>query len=91
MGFCLAAVLLFCIPKMGTVAMATCLFVMYSLIYSVFQTLYSCAGAVYLFRTVEDPKQQVSVNIFAMFLGIIGAVIAGVFIPVYLERIGTDA
>lgn len=90
-GFCLAAVLLFCIPKMGTVAMAACLFVTYSLIYSVFQTLYTCASAVYLSRTVEDPKQQVSVNVFSMFLGIIGAVIAGVFIPVYLENIGTDA
>lgn len=90
-GFCLSAVLLFSIPKMGTVAMAICLFVTYTLIYSVFQTLYSCANAVYLSRTVEDPKQQVSINIFSMFLGIIGAVVAGIFIPVYLESIGTDA
>lgn len=89
-GFCLSAVALFCIPKMGTVAMAVCLFVTYTLIYSIFQTLYSCANAVYLSRTVADPNQQVTVNVVSMFLGIIGSVIAGVIIPVYIAQIGTS-
>lgn len=90
-GFCVAGMLLFCIPKMSTVAMAVCLFVTYTLIFSIFQTLYSCANAVYLARTVEDPKQQVNVNVVSMLLGIIGGVAAGVFIPVYISQIGTSA
>lgn len=49
-GFCIAAIVLFCIPKMGTTAMAVCLFLTYTVIYSIFSTLYSCANAVYLAR-----------------------------------------
>lgn len=90
-GFCLSAVLLFCIPKMGTVATAACLFLTYMLIYTVFQTLYSCAQAVYLARTVSDPNQQVSVNVVSMLIGIIGSVVAGIFIPIYIAQVGTDA
>ena len=33
-GFCLAALLFFCIPKMTTVATAICVFLVYTLIYS---------------------------------------------------------
>ena len=90
-GFCITGMLLFCIPKMSQVAMAACLFLTYTLVYSIFQTLYSCANAVYLARTVEDPKQQVSVNVVSMLLGIIGSVVAGIFIPVYIAQIGTSA
>lgn len=90
-GFCLAAVALFCIPKMGTVAMAACLFITYTLIYSIFQTLYSCANAVYLARTVSDPNQQITVNVVSMFIGIVGSVVAGIIIPIYIAQIGTSA
>ena len=88
-GFCIAAIVLFCIPKMGTTAMAVCLFLTYTVIYSIFSTLYSCANAVYLARTVEDPNQQVTVNVVSMFLGIIGSVVAGIIIPVYIAKIGS--
>lgn len=90
-GFCLSAVLLFCIPQMKTAATAVCLFLTYMLIYTVFQTLYSCAQAVYLARTVSDADQQVSVNVVSMLIGIVGSVVAGVFIPVYIARMGNDA
>ena len=90
-GFCIAGMLLFFIPKMGKVAMAVALFLTYTLIYSIFQTLYSCASVVYLARTVEDSQQQVSVNVVSMLLGIIGSVVAGIFIPVYIAQIGTSA
>lgn len=90
-GFCLAAIVLFSIPKMETAAMAVCLFLTYTVIYSIFSTLYSCANAVYLARTVEDPDQQVTVNVVSMFLGIIGSVVAGVVIPVYIAKIGASA
>lgn len=90
-GFCIAAIVLFCIPKMETTAMAVCLFLTYTVIYSIFSTLYSCANAVYLARTVDDPNQQVTVNVVSMFLGIIGSVVAGVIIPVYIGKIGTSA
>lgn len=58
----------------------------YTVIYSIFSTLYSCANAVYLARTVEDPNQQVTVNVVSMFLGIIGSVVAGIIIPVYIAK-----
>lgn len=90
-GFCLSALVLFCIPKMETVATAVCLFIVYTLIYSVFQTLYSCAQAVYLARTVSDPGQQVTVNVVSMLIGMIGAIVAGVFIPGVVETAGRDA
>lgn len=90
-GFCIMAVVLFCIPKMGTVAMAVCLFITYTLIYSIFSTLYTCANAVYLSRTVEDPNQQVTVNAVSMFLSIAGCVVAGTIIPIYIAKAGTSA
>lgn len=89
-GFCITTIVLFCIPKMGTVAMAAYLFITYTLIYSIFSTLYTCANAVYLSRTVEDPNQQITVNSISMFLSIAGCVVAGTFIPVYLAKAGTS-
>lgn len=90
-GFCLSAMVLFCIPKMETVATAVSLFIVYTLIYSVFQTLHSCAQAVYLARTVSDPEQQVNVNVVSVLIGIIGSIVAGIFIPGVVESAGRDA
>ena len=89
-GFCLAALMFFCIPRMERVATAICVFLIYKLIYSVFQTLYSCAQAVYLVRTVSDPEQQVKVNVVSMLVGTICAIIAGIMIPLAIANAGTD-
>lgn len=51
--FALFTLFLFNTPRMGKTLMAVYVFVMYTLIFSVFQTLYSCASTVYLSRVIE--------------------------------------
>lgn len=50
--FVLFTVILFGIPKMGQGATAVYIFVLYTMIFSVWSTLLTCAGTVYLARAV---------------------------------------
>ncbi|MCD7834550.1 MAG: MFS transporter [Lachnospiraceae bacterium] len=83
-------IFMFQAPNMGTVGTAIYVFVIYTLIFSVFQTLYSCANPVYLSRAVEKEDSQVSITSFAGFLGIVGALIVAMLIPQFIAQVGTS-
>lgn len=59
--FALSTLLLFSGPRLAAAGTAVFLLLTYILIFSVFQTLYMCANAVYLARAVENTDDRVKV------------------------------
>lgn len=88
-GYCVTIILLFGAPEMGLKASYVYLFVMYTMINSVFLTFLNCNEAVYMANVIDDPSDSVtlaSVNGFAsMFI----ALFAGVIIPQLVKTLGT--
>ena len=88
-GYAGCTILLFGAPKMGISASCVYLFVMYSLIMSVFYTFINCNEAVYMANAVEDESDSIKLSsvrgIVAMIVGIAG----GVMIPQIIKNYGT--
>lgn len=88
--FALFTLFLFNTPRMGKTLMAVYVFVMYTLIFSVFQTLYSCASTVYLSRVIETDENRVKVNSISSVISTVIAIIVGIALPLLIEAVGTS-
>lgn len=88
--FCLGALFFFFIPDIGTTGKAALLFIIYLLTYSVFQTLYTCAGTVYLARAVDSNEDQISLSSTAGMLAALASIVLSVLFPTIIDRAGTD-
>lgn len=88
--FCLSAMLFFFIPDIGTTGKAVLLFIIYLLTYSVFQTLYTCAGTVYMARAVESTEDQISLSSVGGMVAALISVILSIAFPTIIDRAGTD-
>lgn len=88
--FCISALLFFFIPDVGTAGKAAFLFVIYLLTYSIFQTLYSCAGTVYLARAVDDGEDQISLSSVCGLLSSLVAIVLSVLFPTLIQHAGTS-
>ena len=84
----LITVLLFSAPNFGTVGKAIYVFIMYSLVNSVFGTLCMVADPVYLTNSVRSDKNKMSVTSFQGAIIMLGATIAGIIAPILVGSIG---
>lgn len=88
--FCLLTVVLFAVPAMGQTATAVYVFITYTLVFSVFSTLFSCSAPVYLSRAVTNNDDQVRVLSIAGFLTTVPAIVMAIVMPNIIANIGTD-
>lgn len=88
--FVLFTVILFGIPKMGQSATAVYIFVLYTMIFSVWSTLLTCAGTVYLARAVEDDASRISIGSISGMIASIVTMIAAVFMPQAIAAAGNS-
>lgn len=88
-GYMAALALIFCAPQMGVKASCVYLFVMYSLVNSVFMTLLGCADPVYLANALEDQSQSVSILAFTGFISLVFTMAASVVMPQMVATMGT--
>lgn len=87
-GYWLSIIALFCAPKMNAVLSAIYLFVMYTLINSVFQTLMNCGGTVYMANALDDPRQSVKLISINSTIGTLCTMIASIIVPQMLDSLG---
>lgn len=88
-GYWGCTILLFCAPEMNAVASAAYLFIMYTLIYSIFGTLYNCGNPVYMANILDDPRQSVSLVSIGGAVSTIASMAGAVILPVMIATIGT--
>lgn len=91
LGFVIFTPILFSIPKGGVIGTSAALFITYFIIFSVFQTLYSCANTVYLARAVEGKSAQITVNTVGTMFASLAGIVCAIAIPQVIQSIGTDA
>lgn len=89
--YALATLILFSIPNIGTAGTAILVFILYTMVFSIFQTLYSCAGTVYLARAVTDKEDQVSVGALTGMISAFTSVVLSILLPLFIDRIGKTA
>jgi GPH family glycoside/pentoside/hexuronide:cation symporter len=85
-GAWLFTVLMFSAPQMSVNAGLVYLFVMYSIINSVFVTLLNCNEAVHLANALEDRSKSVNVVAVAGLISMIFTVAANMIIPQMIEN-----
>lgn len=88
-GYWGCTVLLYCAPEMGVNAAAVFLFIVYSLINSVFYTLLSCNEPVYLANAVSDSSQVVSLSSFTGIVTMLFTLVATIVLPQLVKTLGT--
>ena len=88
-GYMASLALIFCAPQMGIPASCVYLFVMYSLVNSVFMTLLGCADPVYLANALEDQSQSVSILAFTGFISLVFTMGASMLMPQMVATMGT--
>ncbi len=88
-GYWVSIVLLFSAPKMGITPSCIYLFVMYSLVNSVFLTLLNCCEPVYLANTLDDSEQSVSILSLTGFISMVFTMVAAMIIPQMIKTMGT--
>lgn len=88
-GYWVFMVLIFCAPQMGITASCIYLFVMYTIVNSVFLTLLMCAEPVYLANALKDQGQSVSILAFTGFVSMIFTMVASMILPQMIKTIGT--
>lgn len=87
-GYWLSIVLCFSAPSMGMTASCVYLFVMYTMVNSVFLTLLLCAEPVYLANSLEEPSQNVSILAFAGFISLVFTMVASIILPQLVTAMG---
>lgn len=90
-GYWLCIGLLFSAPQMGQFAGIIYLFVMYTLIYSVFATLLYCSEPVYMANALDDTRQSISILSFGGVLSTVISLAFGVLVPILISTVGNDA
>lgn len=88
-GYTLTLGAIFWAPDLGISGASVYLFVMYSLVNSVFMTLLSCSDAVYLANALDDPSQSVSLLAFQGFISLVFTMVASIILPQLVSTIGT--
>lgn len=88
-GYWVTSALFFCAPEMGVTASSIYIFVMYTLINSIFLTLINCSEPVYLANSLTDQNQSVSILAFTGFISLIFTMVASMILPVLVENMGT--
>lgn len=87
-GYWLSLVALFCAPRMSPILSAAYLFIMYTLINSVFVTLLNCAGPVYMANAMDDPRQSISLTAIGSTIGTFCTMVASIILPQMISSIG---
>ena len=90
-GYWLSIIALYCAPRMSVVLSAAYLFIMYTLINSVFATLMNCGGAVYMANALDDPRQSVSLISITSTLGTLCTMVASIILPQMLDKLGNTS
>lgn len=80
-GYWLTIVAMFAAPQMGVTASVIYLFVMYTLCNSVFYTLFSCANAVYLANSLDNPDYSLPVLSFNGIITMVFSMVAAIAMP----------
>ncbi len=88
-GYWFCMVLMFSAPKMGLTPSIIYLFVMFSLINSVFLTLLTCAGPVYLANSMEHPDHSIPISAMTGFISMIFTMLAAMILPQMVASMGT--
>lgn len=88
-GYGAAMIALFSAPKMGMTPSCIYLFVMYSLINSVFLTLLNCNEPVYLSNVIEESSQSVTIAAITGFVSLIFTMLASMILPQFVATVGT--
>lgn len=88
-GYGAATIALFSAPKMGMTPSCIYLFVMYSLINSVFLTLLNCNEPVYLSNVIEESSQSVTIAAITGFISLIFTMLASMILPQFVATVGT--
>lgn len=89
-GYWLAIAFLFSMPQMSRFAGIIYLFLLYTLIYSVFATFTGCAEIPYLANVLDDSRQSISVNAFSGVITAIGSLVSSIILPQFISAAGTD-
>ncbi|MCD8119601.1 MAG: MFS transporter [Lachnospiraceae bacterium] len=88
-GYGAAVIFLFSAPNLSDHAGLVYLFIMYTMVNSVFSTLVSCNEAPYLSNAVEKSEDCVSVTSFGSIISLIATMIAAIVIPQLISTMGT--
>lgn len=88
-GYWLCIVILFSAPEMGVSPACVYLFVIYSLLNSVFMTFLNCSSPVYLANVLKNPEHSVTVGAVTGFVSLIFTMIASMALPPIIATIGT--
>ena len=89
-GYWVCIGLIFSAPQMSRFAGIIYLFVLYTLIYSVFYTLLQCSEPVYMANALDDPRQSMTLLSFGGVLSTIVSLIFGVVTPQLISAVGWD-
>ena len=87
-GYWLCIVLLFSAPEMGISMTYVYVFVMYTLINSVFLTFLNCNEAVYLSNVIEEPEHVITISAVTGFISLIFTMVASMVYPSVVATIG---
>lgn len=82
--------LMFSAPQMGDTAGYIYFFALYTLLNSVFGTMYYCADAPHMANALEDGSQSISLLAFSSVIATIGGLVGGVILPQLIAAAGTD-
>lgn len=89
-GFWISIGLIFSTPKMSQFASVLYLFVMYTLIYSIFGTFVLCTETTYLSNVLDDHRQSITVNAFGGVVTAIGSLAFSIVLPQFIATSGED-
>lgn len=82
--------LMFSAPQMGQTAGYIYFFALYTLMNSVFATMYYCADAPHMANALEDSSQSISLLSFSSVIATIGGLAGGIVLPQLIAAAGTD-
>ncbi|MDO4339610.1 MAG: MFS transporter [Eubacteriales bacterium] len=88
-GYGVAVILIFSAPNVGETQSLIYLFVMYTIINSVFSTLITCNEAPYLSNAIDDTRKGVDIVSFSSVVSLIFSLIAAVATPQLIATYGT--
>lgn len=84
----LLTVLLYSTPEMGTTGKAVFVFIMYTLINSIFATFLNGGDAVYLARSIRSPENRVSIMSFNGGMVMLLSIVASILLPQLVATLG---
>lgn len=88
-GMAVCNALLFSAPEMNYMASCAYLFIMYTMINSIFLTLLNCSEPVYMANVVVDSNDSVSLSSINGVASLSIGVVAGVVLPQMIKTMGT--